>query len=271
MTKYTAEMEKIFEAVFSGSSIDPRTGKMVESDPAAFARADKALTKILEQVFKEKWLVKESETDSLSHMAGLIKFEELNAGPSSVKGAGGTAKPAPSSTMGESKKPTLGFAKIFEALEDFDPSQDSGQVEDGDDDFTDAQMGAGHEGDIAGSDEDMSLDGEEDPSQMGGSQMGDDQMDDTMMGGQQGGQMGGEMGDDDLGDDSALDFDLSNLDSFSDLNDGSQMGGQQGSQMGGEMGDQFAGDHHEQLDDEPMDDDDDLEGAPGGQTGGAMV
>jgi hypothetical protein len=269
MTKFTAEMEKIFDSVFAGASIDPKTGKMVETDPAAFARADEALKRVLEQVAKEKWLMKESATDSLAHMAGLIKFEELNAGASSVKTSPKAAKPAPAQApaggVSESKQ-TLGFAKIFEALNEFEGDENAfagDEVEDGDSEFTDAQMGAGDEGDIAGSDQDMNPEGEQDPGLMGsdGQQPGSDldMADDSA--GQIGGDLGAdELGGDQLGGDSALDFDLSDLDSFDDLEGG------QGGQLG--VGDDSSGLHDEMLDDEPQQDD---ETVTGSQNGGGLV
>ena len=258
MAKYTLEMEKIFDSVFSGSSIDPKSGKMVVSDPAAFAEADATLKSVIERVAKEKWLMKENTTDSLSHMAGLIDFSELAANPSSAKTSKAPVKPSQAPAgIGESTKSSLGFGKVFNVLKEFDASSfgdnsDANvgdEVVDGNDSFDAAQIGAGDEGVVSGSDADMGSMDETDPSLLG----------DQQMGGQMGGQMdpmGGQqdpMGgiDGDIDGDNPLDFDLSDLSSFD------QIGGQQGGQA--PVGDDFAaGQQGQQGQQAPISDPDEL-------------
>ena len=223
MPKYAAEMEQIFDAVFAGTTVNPRTGKLVESDPKEIAKADQIVKGMLEKVAKEKWLMKESADDSLSHMAGLINFEELNAGASSLKTTP-TAK-APTSTMGEAAKPKLGFGKVFENLsmmqqDDGAMGVDGGdEVIDGNDSFDNAQMGAGDEGQVAGNDGDLSGMDDSDPAMMSGDQGSAGDMGGVDMAGGDFGTEGDQMdldGQSQQGD-NPLDFDLSDLSSFDDL------------------------------------------------------
>lgn len=235
MPKYAAEMEQIFDAVFAGTTVDPKTGKLVESDPKAIAKADQILKGMLEKVAKEKWLMKESADDSLSHMAGLIKFEELNAGASSLKTS--PSVKAPTSAMGESAKTKLGFGKVFENLsmmqqDDGAMGVDGGdEVIDGNDSFDNAQLGAGDEGQVTGNDADLGGMNDSDPAAMGGDQgaagdMGGIDManGDDLAGGEM--DLDGQQGQE--GSDNPLDFDLDSLSSFDDLAGGDQVGSDAG-------------------------------------------
>ncbi len=259
MPKFAAEMEQIFDAVFAGSSIDPKTGKLIESDPKAIGRADGILKGMLEKVAKDKWLMKESSENSLSHMAGLINFEELNAGPSSMKTSPMPAQKAPTSTssaapagpagpMSESARTKLGFGKVFEALANMEaagdqsPGLDGGnEVIDGSDSFENSQLGAGDDGAMSGTDADLNGVGNDQPGVMG------DQVGDSGMGGDMSGQDGDitmdgaqDMG----GQDNPLDFDLGSLDSFGDL------GGQGGDPMSAGQAGQIGGEGPENSDEE---------------------
>lgn len=234
MPKFAAEMEQIFDSVFAGSAIDPKTGKLVVADQRAFQRADEALKTVLEKMAKEKWLVKESAGDSLAHMAGLIKFEELNAGPSSLKTTPKAPVKAGAAPVAESTKGGLNFTKAFETLREFDenPADEAGldggdEVTDGADSFENAQIGAGDQAAASGADQDLTDSGADAPDELGGT----DSIDGMGDQGQQ--DMGGDIGDGSEAGDNPLDFDLSDLDSFDDLAPAADgVGAQAGAQAG---------------------------------------
>lgn len=229
MAKYEKLAEQVIEKMFSGFAVDMKTGGLTVVAEADVKKADEALTKVFESVFRDKWEMLEAADDSLRNIAGEVDFASLNADPSSTGGSATDLAPADAAGAPamESTK-TFNFKKIFEGLMD---EPESAEVSDGDQDFQSMQMGAGDAGQEGGTD--SSGGGQQidaDPAAIGG------QQDPMMDAGQQGGQVDplaadGQQGGDQTGADASGGFDLT----FGD--DGQQdasVDGQQGAPVPGQ-------------------------------------
>ncbi len=254
MSRYNKIIKDILDGIMEGYTLDD--GKLKVVNEAATKAADAALHRLVLEKSRDLWDQLEAAEDSLTDVAEEISFEELNADPSSVDmtmSVGGNEPATPevdAAAMGA--EPTLenllgsddfDLTSVFEVMDAQEPPPAAGHR-----DEPTMMEEPGDEDDVVDGDEDFSdLEVGMDDNDMGSSDMEGDEFDNGN---------GDEFGDPEMNGDG---MDIDNGDEFGDGMDMEPEGG-----MDMDNGDEFDFD----LDLGSEDDMDDLEGGMDDLEGG---